>query len=70
MPKTTIRERLEEKRMLWPGACSLLTEIEDFSGVCARCGYSYEDHEYLANSVEMEDEDGNRFWALGDSLES
>lgn len=65
MPKTSILALLEEKRYGWPnGACSLMTDIEDYSGVCGRCGWSVEDHEYLAEAVEFEDDDGNRFWAL------
>lgn len=63
--KTTILEMLEEKRINWPlGACSLLMEIEDYSGTCGRCGWSMEDHEYLQEAVEFEDDEGNRFWAL------
>ncbi len=63
--KTTILEMLEEKRYGWPnGACSLMVDIEDYSGVCGRCGYSVEDHEYLQEAVEFEDDEGNRFWAL------
>lgn len=44
-----IRDLLEERRAQnWPmGACSLFTEIEDYSGTCGRCGWSVEDHEYL-----------------------
>ena len=43
-----IVDLLEEIRMDWPkGACSLYQEIEDYSGVCGRCGWSVEDHEYL-----------------------
>lgn len=39
---------IEEKRLLWHmGACSLYHEIEDYSGVCGRCGWSQEDHEYM-----------------------
>ena len=52
--KTTILEMLEEKRYGWPnGACSLMVDIEDYSGVCGRCGYSVEDHEYLQEAVEF-----------------
>ncbi len=62
---TTIGEILEEKRINWPvGACSLMLDIEDYSGKCGRCGWSVEDHEYLQEAVEFEDDDGNRFWAL------
>jgi hypothetical protein len=61
----TFADILEEKRINWPlGACSLLQEIEDYSGTCGRCGWSMEDHEYLQEAVEFEDEDGNRFWAI------
>ena len=51
-----IRDILEEKIKDWPlGACSLMIEIEDYSGVCGRCGHSIEDHEYL-NTYVHEDE--------------
>jgi hypothetical protein len=64
-PTTSIMEILEERQMGWPmGACSLLIEIKDYSGTCGRCGWSFEDHEYLQKSLEFEDDEGNRFWAL------
>ncbi len=63
MASTTIGEILEEKRINWPmGACSLVIEIEDYSGKCGRCGWSVEDHEYLHNEVEIEI-DGEIYWA-------
>ena len=63
--KTTISDILEERRINWPlGACSLHQEIEDYSGTCGRCGWSIEDHEYFHEAVELEDDEGNRFWAI------
>ncbi len=65
MSKTSIAKILEEKQINWPlGACSLVEEIEDWGGQCGRCGWSVEDHEYLQNAEEFEDDAGNRFWAL------
>lgn len=65
--KITIDELLDEKRVDWPGACSLMIEIEDYGGICGRCGWSFEDHEYLQEAIEFEHEvDGEiqSFWAL------
>ena len=43
-----LSDLLAEKRIGWPtGACSLFHEIEDYGGVCGRCGWTVEEHEYL-----------------------
>ena len=61
----TLADILDEKRQDWPkGACSKVVEIKDYSGVCGRCGWSIEDHEYLMDAEEFIDNDGNPAWAI------
>ena len=70
--KTSILEILEEKHRDWPkGACSWLIEIEDYSGKCGRCGWSFEDHEYIVKFVPvmidgMVDDDEGQYYRLED----
>ncbi len=48
MRTTSLAALFEQLRNDWPvGACSLFHEIVDHSGVCGRCGWSVEDHEYM-----------------------